>query len=350
MSSLSLLVPGLLGRLEFAPAIRGQILPGLDQLFEWAVDSLPAAKQLDQQLIRLLGGQLKHGESASLAYLLGKSHFAVDQASRYLIASPVHLQADSGRLLMHGQDGLAIEPDEVEQWLEELLPIFSHHDIQVYGVSPETWLLCLPESPGLAEAAMFSELSEVIGQDIHDYMPQGSQGMFWRSLINEIQMQLHQSDANTKRQAMGLKAVNSLWIYGAGVAVSFDTTSWDSFYSDDATVRQLAAQAGLTNIGSMASGEDVIDKKSHYRLVVDKRLAESLARGDLDHWYHALQVFDETVATPIVEVLKEGDVKEVQIYPMNGHCYRIRKKRGLAKLIHGFRNKQNFVHNMSRVQ
>ncbi len=338
-----MLVPGLLAKPVFSAAMQGQNLPALDRLFERVVEVMPAATQFDQQLIGLLGGQCKPGVAASLAYLLGKDHFAVADASCYLIASPVHLQADSGRLLMYGQDGLGIEPDEVKQWLAELSAIFSANNIAVHSVSPETWVLCLTEPP----KATFSELSDVLGEDIHDYMPNGDQAMFWRSLINEVQMQLHQSPLNSKRQAMGLKVINSLWFAGAGDAVTLNKTNWSSLCSDNAMVRVLADQAGIKQ-HSVAAGDSVVNYNSDCQLIVDTSLAESAAREDLDHWYQALQTFHDTIVVPIVDAFNDGAIKAIQLYPINGHCYRIASKRGLAKFIDGLRKKQSFADYMAK--
>jgi len=353
LSSLSLLVPGLLARPSFSAAIQSQDLPALDRLFEWVVEAMPAAIQFDQQLISLLGGswggQLKSGvtaacpRGASLAYLLGKDHFAVTNAARYLMAYPVHLQADSGRLLMYGQDGLDIASGEVEQWLDELSAIFAAHNIAIHSISPEIWLLCLAHPP----QTTFSELSDVLGQDIHDYMPAGDQSMFWRSLMNEVQMQLHQSPLNSKRQARGLKAINSLWFAGAGDAVTLNKTSWSSLCSDNAMVRVLADQAGI-KWRSVAAGDSVVDHNSDCQLIVDTSLAEPAAREDLDHWYQALQTFHDTIAAPIVDAFDDGTIKAIQLYPINGHCYRIGRKRGLARFIDGLRKKQNFASYMAK--
>ncbi len=324
-----------MGRPSFAAAIKDLSLPALDRLFGDLHESVPASGQFDQQLISLFGGRQKPGISASLAYLLAKDHFAVDDASRYLMASPVHLQADSGRLLMYGQNGLNIGADEARQWLQELAPIFNDSRIMLYSVSPECWVLCLAEPA----RATFSDLYDVLGQDIHDYMPNGEHSMRWRSLINEVQMQLHLSPVNAKRQRMGLKTVNSLWFGGVGEAVTLNKTSWDSICVDTQMVRVLAAKAGINKLLSVASGDNAIDLTSKYQLTVYTDLAESTSRDDLEQWYQALQLFHDTIAVPIVAALQQGEIKEVQVYAVDGHCYRIRRKRGVAKY---FRKKRDF--------
>ncbi|MBL1293006.1 MAG: hypothetical protein COB61_003950 [Thiotrichales bacterium] len=351
LSSLSLVVPGLFGRPVFSPVVASSSLSALDQLMQHVIESTPAVSDFNQQLIALLSGQQSGDQQRrkakpSLAYLLGKSYFNVEDPARYLIASPVHLQADSGRLLMHGQDGLDLGMDEVDQWLQELSPIFERHEIKIYSVLPEIWVLLLPETLKPSDQT-FSDLEQVIGQDILDFMPNGENAMFWRSLINELQMQLHQSPVNSQRQVLKLKMVNSVWIGEMGQSVEFKGANWGSLCSDKAMVRALATSAGVGTLKSIASGDKVTDSVGDYHLVVDTTLAESAAREDLDYWYQSMQVLHDTVIVPVIDALQTGEVKEVQIYPINGKCYRIRQKRGLAQLIDNFRSKPSFADYMS---
>lgn len=332
-SGIAILAPGLLGEPFFAPAIKGVSLPALDDLFAGVIEALPAAAQFEQQLINLLGGR-PLGGAISLAHLLSGQDGAEHASGCYLLASLVHLQADSGRLVMYGEDGLDITQEEAEQWLEELSPVFKDHAIEAYMLSPECWLLHLAQAPG----AMFTPLSEVIGRNIHDYMPVGEEGLRWRSLINEVQMQFHQSDVNRRRQRYSLKPVNSLWFWGAGEPGAFNRASWQSVSSDSALVRKLARCAGVKKQFSLAA-DMTFDFDSDYQLSVVTALAGASARQDMDAWCQCLQWFNDRVAEPVVEALNSRQLKEAQIYPVNGYCYRIRRTRRLR----WFGKKRRFV-------
>lgn len=338
LTSLSLLVPGLLGHSSFTAAIHNGSLPALDGLFAGVVDELPASMDYEQQLIALLGGRIQSGEHASIAHLLAGLNGVETKNNAYLLASPVHLQADSGRLLMYGDDGLDIDESEAQQWLKELSPIFAPHHIEIDLLSPECWLLRLKQKPD----SVFTAPSQVIGEDIHAYMPNGHDGSLWRSLINEIQMQLHQSPVNATRQAKGLKAVNSLWFWGEGDPVDIKQNVWQSVVSDDALARLIAKRAGITKLQSLAQGDQLLDPNSDYQLVVDTSMLGSTARQDFEAWYSRLNLFQDTVAKLVLDALKGRQLKEVQIYPVNGFYYRIRPS-GFGKIFTLFRKKRDFA-------
>ena len=335
-TSISLLVPGLLGDPLFAPAMRGISLPVLDNLFSAIAEEFPATKDYEQQLIALLGGSTKQSQRLSMAQLLGQGR-ELDHPA-YLLASFVHLQADSGRLLMFGDDGLEIDDTETQQWLEELRPIFAAHDIEIEALSAECCLLGLRRKPD----SVFSAPQHVIGQDIHRYMPDGEDGAMWRSLVNEVQMQLHQSSVNTERQARGQKAVNSLWLWGDGDSVNLEHNVWQCMVSDDATARLLAKRIGINKLISLAQGDQLFDQSHDYQLIVDTTMIGSTRRQDFDTWYSRLNLFIETIAEPVLQALNNKQLKEVQIYPVNGFYYRVRPS-GFGRLFRFFHKQKTFA-------
>lgn len=58
--------------------------------------------------------------------------------------------------------------------------------------------------------------SVAAGKNVHPFMPQGAASAKWLSVLNEIQMLLHEHPANQLREAKGELAVNSLWLSGGG--------------------------------------------------------------------------------------------------------------------------------------
>ena len=75
-----------------------------------------------------------------------------------------------------------------------------------------TWLLrstsgidCQSHDPAL-----------VAGHNIHDYMPSGPDGALVRSLMNEIQMVLHEHPVNESRARRNEPVINAVWLWGFG--------------------------------------------------------------------------------------------------------------------------------------
>ena len=58
-----------------------------------------------------------------------------------------------------------------------------------------------------------------------EFMPSGDDAASYRNLISEIEMALHDHEVNLQRQAKGQSPINSLWLWGGGVAPQQQTRS-----------------------------------------------------------------------------------------------------------------------------
>ena len=77
--------------------------------------------------------------------------------------------------------------------------------------------------------------ADVVDQDKPDeYLPDGDGADRFRNLVSEIEMALHDHDINQARQAGGLRPVNSLWLWGGGIAPQQATRPQPPLFSDDA--------------------------------------------------------------------------------------------------------------------
>jgi len=101
---------------------------------------------------------------------------------------------------------------------------------------------------------------------VHDFMPAGRDGARIRSLMNEIQMLLHEHPVNQGRERARLLPVNGWWLWGFGDASADESAGnvdhW-SLRSDDRWLRAvwsaLEADAGdLTTYGSDTPSGDTL--------------------------------------------------------------------------------------------
>ena len=51
-----------------------------------------------------------------------------------------------------------------------------------------------------------------------EFLPSGDDTATYRNLLGEIEMALHEHEVNLRRVEQGQQAVNSLWLWGGGVA------------------------------------------------------------------------------------------------------------------------------------
>jgi hypothetical protein len=58
----------------------------------------------------------------------------------------------------------------------------------------------------------------VVGRNVHDFLPAGPDGACVRSVMNEIQMLLHDHPVNQRRVATRALPINGLWLWGFGTS------------------------------------------------------------------------------------------------------------------------------------
>lgn len=66
-----------------------------------------------------------------------------------------------------------------------------------------------------------------------DHLPQGAESGGYRNLLSEIEMALHEHAINLRRVEQGFQPVNSLWIWGGGVAPDIVSRPQPPLFADD---------------------------------------------------------------------------------------------------------------------
>jgi hypothetical protein len=70
-------------------------------------------------------------------------------------------------------------------------------------------------------------------QNPEAFLPAGDDKATHRNLIGEIEMALHEHEVNIKRESDGKQLVNSLWLWGGGVAPEQITQAQPPLFADD---------------------------------------------------------------------------------------------------------------------
>lgn len=78
---------------------------------------------------------------------------------------------------------------------------------------------------------------DVVDQQMPDeFIPSGDAAAGYRGLISEVEMSLHDHAVNLRRQENDLQPINSLWIWGGGVAPEPQTVPHPPLYCNDPLV------------------------------------------------------------------------------------------------------------------
>src|SRR6185503_10052242 len=132
--------------------------------------------------------------------------------------------------------------------------------------------------------------------------------------LNEAQMALHEHPVNAAREARGVPAVNSVWLWGSGRAPKAALGRWKSVSADDPLALGLARLAGAQHNPAAASADDWLRRMPedgrHLVLLDELRVPvdyqEKLARLERD-WF-----------APLLAALRAGRIGMVTIHVPDG--------------------------------
>ncbi len=148
-------------------------------------------------------------------------------------ADPVHLEARLDHLRLH-----ELWSDEwQEQELRELLDELQRELAQDEGVEFTLVGSCgYLRGDAPMPTALFSP-AVAAGCDPITMLPSGAEAARYQRLLSEIQMTLHQSVINQRREERNLRVINSLWIWGGGSASAAVDRDLPPLYADDAMMQ-----------------------------------------------------------------------------------------------------------------
>lgn len=161
----------------------------------------------------------------------------------WLRADPVHVRADLNAVRMLAWGNLQVDEAQAQALLKPLKLLFGDAGFPISAPVPERWYLMMPRESRLPA---FVDPEEVLGDEIHDLLPQGDAGRRWRQLLNEAQIVLHNHPVNERRLEQGLPAVNSLWFWGGGMLPDQVVIEATKVFTREVGLGALATQAGHT--------------------------------------------------------------------------------------------------------
>jgi hypothetical protein len=196
----------------------------------------------------------------SLAAMAGAGAGTV---SGWALAQPVHLATGMDHLRMAPLADAVPSPAEAEQIAATLRGHFPADVLDLADFVDGAWLVRSVEPLDCAT----HDPCALAGRNIHDYMPSGAHGGQVRSVMNEIQMLLHDHPVNQRRAATRALPINALWLWGFG---RFDAapepldgaTRW-TLQTDDAWLRAFwrihgGAERALGEAGTAWAGNALI--------------------------------------------------------------------------------------------
>jgi hypothetical protein len=233
----------------------------------------------------------------------------------WLRIDPVHLRPDMGKLLLFDASHLAISAEEAHALIGELNDHLRGEGLLITaGRSPSRWYLQLPRAPRIETVAP----ARANGQHIDPWIARGEDAREWQRRIIELQMLMHQSTVNQRREASGAPTINSVWPWGAGSLAAVPAPSWERVITNDVTAEGLARAAGVP-VGAPApliTGRP--DPGQQWLMVLGDGLS-ALERRDVEAWQAALASLDRQSIAPLRAAVASGVVSGLHLHQPNAH-------------------------------
>lgn len=237
-----------------------------------------------------------------------------------LRADPVYLLPNRDELILLGPKALSLTIPEAEHLAAELNQFFKDDGWHIEVVTPERWYLHVPEMPGIRT----HKLSKVLDQAITSYMPDGSDGQYWRRAMNEIQMVLHSNDVNVQRQVDSQLPVNSVWLWGEGMLPEFGHSRWSQLWSSEPVSLGLARVTRTPREKLPIDAHAWLSKNNTpgQHLLVYHQLQEQM-QDNYDTWKQSVDDFQKGWLNPLLQALRDGAIEQLVLNPCNGKTYQL---------------------------
>ena len=279
---------------------------------------------LDATLYRWFGSHVCRQDTVPVAALTYRSDTGEAATGYIMRADPVHLRADQSSLRLFDADTFPVTQEEADELVAAFNSFYAGRGLQLLASCPRRWYLSLATTPGITTAA----LSEVSGQDINAYLPQGAEAADWRRLLNEVQMLLHDHPVNTAREQRGEPAINSLWFWGGGLSTGSLQSRVAMIATDHPTALGLALQSATSRVDVPAAVQELFPLAvDGVTLVLNDALASATRYGDVEHWLEALRSLEKHWFVPLLAALRQGDLNSLEIDPCNGMRFMVNKHR-----------------------
>ena len=247
-----------------------------------------------------------------------------DSNDGWMRADPVYLHPDTHSLVMQDPERLKLRDDEIAGIRNEIAPLFKKYDAILHTPHPRRWYLRFENNmPDVS----CTPLHDVIMKPINQYLPQGRDVSRWHTLLNEIQMILATLDINLYRQQERQLPVNSLWFWGNGPLLPLGSRNYD-YCSGDSELLESLCLHGNSCYEPMGQGADdslIMSGRWNHGLIVYEPLMRARQLNDPGLWLRALQGCEDSVITPLVRQLRDGDIQELSLMSDSGfrfHCFR----------------------------
>lgn len=322
-NGIDLVVPGLFGPVPVPPQDLPP-LPALDRLLGRADRHQVDAADPLASLFARFGIPSEAGQDApSAAFTRLVEDASGDFTGYWLHADPVHLRPDRDQLLLFDARHLGLTREEADTLIAELNAHFDSDGLHLAAPVPDRWYLRLDTPPSIRT----TPLHAAAGRGIGPLLPRGEDAIRWASLLNEVQMLLHDSPVNQARERAGRVTVSGIWPWGGGrLPEASPIADYESVYAEHSLAQGLARVAGISARPLPEDLSELIsDGLTGSRLIFWDGLWPAVLDEDADAWLAGLEQM-ERAATTLLAAVVSGRVAGLDIDPCDGTLFRVTRR------------------------
>jgi len=315
LKNLTLYIPGLLSPLKSGATTIGTH-KALETILTRAQKTHPNfPKSYDEGLFALFNLSKEESSDLPVAAVTRMHDMGVIDNDSWLRADPVHFTVDRDRLVLTDARKLDVTRDEANQLVSEIMEAFKSDRWLLKAPHPERWYL-KPRRPAKITT---TALSQVIGHDVHGFLPTGPDEKAWHALLNELQILLHTASINVEREKKGKLPINSLWFWGNGKLPRITPVTWTRIWSAEPVTLSLAKLSG-TPTGTYVSGYDEwrqqTEDQGDYLVVLNEILEASLYEEE-NRRSEILKQLESSWMAPILRDVQSGVLNTLTLLTTN---------------------------------
>jgi hypothetical protein len=235
----------------------------------------------------------------------------------WLRADPVHLRLGLSSLTLVPGAALSIRDEEARALADALNRHFADAFALVIAGAGHWALRAARDAALHARSPM-----ELAGRDVNANLPCGADAAYWRAILNEVQMLLHEHPVNEAREV----PVNSLWFWGAGRLPREAHAPWQSVAASDPVVVGLARLAGIRHRSLPAGAAEWLAgaPEAGRHLVVLDALAAAQALGDTGALAARAEALERDWFAPLLAALRAERIGMVTVHvPEAGRSFEV---------------------------
>ncbi|HIF51424.1 MAG TPA: hypothetical protein EYQ42_07870 [Thiotrichaceae bacterium] len=309
MRSLTVFIPGL-----FGPdiAIHPDDLPGmpfLDWFLTKGIHQTIKLNSASYALCELFGLSSEQGDHP-VAAISRLSDDNQHPEGLWLRADPVHVSADRDGLILIDSNQFVLNQRDALALAADINKLLEPHGVNLEVPDPYRWYLKVHEDYKLKTTPVDS----VAGRDILPFMPSGEDKVKLIQLMNDIQMTLHDSDVNKRREQEKTLPINSVWFWGYGKLPKIIERHWSFVASDEILAKGLSMVAATPFEVLPETYNEITDKGSNYNgLIVINSFQKYSYYHDLEGWLEALLMVESNWFAPLLKALKQKKIDQLTI-------------------------------------